>query len=416
LKAEIVSIGTELLLGDVVNSNASFLGRELAGLGIDLYFITCVGDNPARLEETLEKALSRSDIVITTGGLGPTSDDITREVIARTFEKPLQKDENAETMIRDFFSRRDREMPEENLKQATLPTGAEPLFNETGTAPGFLLEVEGRKIFALPGVPPEMKMMFRNRVRPKLLEEQAGREIIHSRVLRIFGIGESEVENRLREIIASQTNPTVAPLAGKGEVQVRITCKEENRELAAEKIAEVAREISAILGDYIYGEGDDSLEGVMAILLSQGGWTLSVAESCTGGLLGNRITDVPGASEFFLGSIVAYHDEVKKDVLGVSPEILEEHGAVSEETALAMARGAREICKSDIGVGLTGIAGPGGGTPQKPVGTVSFALVGPEREYSTTKLLGSRRKDNKWRAANHALDLVRRYILEIMDD
>lgn len=307
-------------------------------------------------------------------------------------------------------------MPEENLKQATLPTGAEPLFNETGTAPGFLLEVEGRKIFALPGVPPEMKMMFRNRVRPKLLEEQAGREIIHSRVLRIFGIGESEVENRLREIIASQTNPTVAPLAGKGEVQVRITCKEENRELAAEKIAEVAREISAILGDYIYGEGDDSLEGVMAILLSQGGWTLSVAESCTGGLLGNRITDVPGASEFFLGSIVAYHDEVKKDVLGVSPEILEEHGAVSEETALAMARGAREICKSDIGVGLTGIAGPGGGTPQKPVGTVSFALVGPEREYSTTKLLGSRRKDNKWRAANHALDLVRRYILEIMDD
>ncbi len=416
MKAEIISIGTELLLGDVVNSNASFLGRELASMGIDLYFITCVGDNPARLEETLQRAVSRSDVVITTGGLGPTSDDITREVIARTFERSLERDEQAEGMIRDFFARRDREMPEENLKQASLPQGATPLFNETGTAPGFLLEVEGRKIFALPGVPPEMKMMFRKRVRPKLLEEQAGREIIHSRVLRIFGLGESEVENRLREIIASQSNPTVAPLAGRGEVQVRITCKEENKELALEKIAEVARGIMAILGNFIYGEDEDTLEAVMSILLSQGGWTLGVAESCTGGLVGSRITDVPGASEFFRGSIVAYNDELKRDLLGVSSETLEKHGAVSEETALEMARGARKICQSDIGVALTGVAGPGGGTPQKPVGTVSFALVGPEREYSLTKLLGSRRRDNKWRAGNYALDLVRRYILDILDD
>jgi len=416
LRAEIVSIGTELLLGDVTNSNAAFLGRELASLGIDLYFITCVGDNPTRMEETLQKAFSRSDLVITTGGLGPTSDDITREVIAKAFARPLKRDEKAEEMIRDFFARRDREMPEENLKQATLPEGAEPLFNETGTAPGFFLDVDGGKIFALPGVPPEMKMMFRKRVRPKLIETQSGREIIHSRVLRIFGIGESEVENRLRKIIAGQTNPTVAPLAGKGEVQVRITCKDINKDLASEKIAKVAREISAILGNYVYGEDEDTLEGVMAVLLSQGGWTLAIAESCTGGLVGSRITDVPGASEFFRGSIVAYNDAIKSGVLGVKEETLREHGAVSEETALEMARGTRRICQSDIGVGLTGIAGPGGGTPQKPVGTVSFAIVAPEREYSMTRLLGSSRKDNKWRAGNQALDLVRRYILDILDD
>ncbi len=416
MRAEIVSIGTELLLGDVTNSNAAFLARELASLGIDLYFITCVGDNPTRLEETLQKAFARSDLVITTGGLGPTSDDITREVIASAFGRPLKRDEKAEEMIRDFFARRDREMPEENLKQATLPEGAEPLFNETGTAPGFFLEVDGGKIFSLPGVPPEMKMMFRKKVRPKLIETQSGREIIHSRVLRIFGIGESEVENRLREVIAGQTNPTVAPLAGRGEVQVRITCKEVNKDLASEKIAQVAREISAILGNYIYGEDEDTLEGVMAVLLSQGGWTLAIAESCTGGLVGSRITDIPGASEFFRGSIVAYNDEIKRGVLGVREETLKEHGAVSEETALEMARGTRKICQSDIGVGLTGIAGPGGGTPQKPVGTVSFALVAPEKEFSMTRLLGSRRKDNKWRAGHHALDLVRRYLLNILDD
>ncbi len=413
MRAEIISIGTELLLGDVVNYNAAFLGQELAQLGIDVYFISCVGDNPGRLEDTLQQARARADLIFTTGGLGPTSDDITREVIARTFNCPLERREEVEQMIREFFACRDRAMPEENLKQAFFPRGAVTLYNNEGTAPGFMLEEEGLKVFALPGVPPEMKNMFKKSVYPRLLSLSRGEGIIYSRTLCIFGPGESEVESRLSGIIASQTNPTIAPLAGKGEVKVRITCKEKDKKRAQEKIEEMARAVQGIIGEYIYGEDDDTLERVTGNLLDKNGLSLALAESCTGGLVASRITDVPGASNYFLGGIVAYSNQMKTDVLGVPSETIEKEGAVSEAVALAMARGVKKWAGSDLGLAITGIAGPGGGTPEKPVGTVCLGLISAQRELAKTFFLGTQREQNKWRAGNFALDIIRRYILDL---
>ncbi len=372
--AEILCVGTELLLGDIVNTNAAYLARELAALGISVYHQTVVGDNPARLREAMDRALSRADLLITSGGLGPTCDDITRETAAACFNRPLFCDEASLAAIRAFFARRGRKMTENNVKQAMMPEGAIVFPNMHGTAPGLAIEDVRRGIaILLPGPPRELIPMFEESVRPFLTARQ--KSVLFSRNLHLFGIGESALEEILREHMEHAANPTLAPYCSDGEVRLRITAKAEN-ESAARALcdAEEASLRQTAIAPYIYGVDAGSIEGVLIPLMAERGLTLATAESCTGGLIAKRITDVSGASAVFLGSVVSYANEVKEGVLGVSHQTLAEHGAVSAEVAAQMARGVRMATGASIAVSTTGIAGPGGGTPQKPVGTVWLGI------------------------------------------
>lgn len=405
MHGEIISIGTELLLGDVENTNASYLAKILAQKGIDLFYITCVGDNYDRLVETIQMARTRSQIIFTTGGLGPTSDDITRKAIAKAFSRPLILNEDARQMIEDFFSARGVYMPKENLNQAYYPQGGTLLFNSQGTAPGIFLDADNTRLFALPGVPHEMQRMVSERVLP-ILEEFSGGSFLQSLLVRIYGLGESVVEHRLQDIIAQQSNPTVALLAGTGEVFVRITCKETSSSRASALIDEVLEQVKQRIGQYIYGYDEDTLETVVARHMQKEQKTVAVAESCSGGLLAHRLTNIPGSSSFFQGGIVSYSDASKMSLLQVSEEILLRHGAVSEEVALAMARGVQKRMGSHIGLGITGIAGPQGGTEKKPVGTVCFGIITPHISRTETKYFPGERVQVKYRSTNHALHLL----------
>lgn len=408
MKAEILSIGTELLLGDIVNTNAQYLSKQLAEMGIYVYYQAVVGDNPQRLKEAFENGFKRSDMIITTGGLGPTKDDLTKNIAAEYFGKKLVLDEESLSKISSYFKKQNRTMSESNKKQAYFPEGSIVLNNDRGTAPGCIIEENNKIAVLLPGPPHEMKDMFKKEVIPYLLKYRDG--VIESRVLRICGLGESKVAERIEDIIDSQTNPTVAPYAKGTEVTLRITARGKNSEEARNLILPVENKIRERLGENIYGEGDTTLEEVIGRMLVEKGLTISVAESCTGGLITSRLVNYPGISSVLREGVVTYSNDAKINRLNVKKETLDKFGAVSPETAGEMAAGIASTAGTDIGISTTGIAGPGGGTPEKPVGLVYIGLF-IKGEIKTKKvMLAGDRNTVRNRTAVIALDWLRREI------
>lgn len=411
MNAEIVAVGTELLLGNIVDTNSAEISTALAELGVNVYFHTAVGDNPLRLQAALGQALLRSDLVIVTGGLGPTQDDITREALAAVSGHPLELRPEARAHIEQCFKATGRPMTENNLRQAMLPKGAQMLPNPRGTAPGIYLQAGRCHVFCLPGVPTEMRAMWRESVAPRLKElvrEEEG--VIHSRTLHFYGIGEALLESKVEDLLKG-ANPTVAPYAGTGEVRLRITAKAASLEEARALIAPVEARIKERVGEYLYGYDGENLETVVGRLLTETSKTLAVAESCTGGLLAHRITNVPGSSAYFRQGWVVYSNDAKVEELGVDQALLEEHGAVSEPVARAMAQGARERSGADFAAAVTGIAGPGGGTGAKPVGFVCFGLAHPGGTRTFSRTFRGGREDVKWRSASEALNALRLALL-----
>ncbi|MDW8051839.1 MAG: competence/damage-inducible protein A [Armatimonadota bacterium] len=404
MTVEVVSIGTELLLGQIVDTNAAWLSARLAEIGVSLYRRSTVGDNLERIVSALREALSRADGVIAIGGLGPTDDDLTREAIATVIGEPLVLDEAEAARIKAFFAARGREATERQLRQAMRPVNAQPLPNPYGTAPGLYAEWQGKLIFALPGPPNEFQPMVTEQVLPRLAARTGGR-VIRSRVLRLCGIGESDAEAQLHDLITSE-NPTLAPLAKLGEVHFRITARADSPEAADQLISAMEHRVRERLGAYIYGTDETTLEQVVVHKLIEVGQSLAVAESCTGGLLGHRITNVPGSSEVFIGGVICYSNALKQALLGVPEEVLATHGAVSEPTARAMAEGVRQRLGSHWGIGITGIAGPGGGTPTKPVGLVYIGISDPTATVVRYQVFPGDRETVKYRATQYALWLL----------
>ena len=408
--AELIAVGTELLLGNIANTDAQMISQGLSGIGINVFYHTVVGDNPERLRAAVEIAKRRADILITTGGLGPTCDDLTKNVLAAAFGKKLVFDEASAQRIRAYFQKLHarRPMTENNLQQAMLPEGCTVLPNDWGTAPGCAFEAEGVRVVMLPGPPREGREMFTHRALPYLQNLADG--TILSRSLRIFGMGESAVESLLRDRMNAMTNPTLAPYAKEGEVELRITAKAPVEAQARDLIAPVEAELRALLGDVVYGADVPSIQAVAFALLEAQGLTLGAAESCTGGLVAKCITDLPGASGVFKGGVVSYTNEVKHGVLGVPRELLDQFGAVSPQVAEAMARGARRVLGADLAVSTTGVAGPDPDDRGNPVGLVYVALAGPDFCHVRELHLGGVRESIRIRAAGSAFDLVRRYL------
>lgn len=370
MKAEILSVGTELLLGQIADTNAQYLAQQLSMLGIDLYFISQVGDNQGRLVEAIRRALARSDLVVITGGLGPTEDDLTREAVAEALGEELRVDPGLEQTLRHFFAIRNRPMPERNVKQASLIPSAQGLPNPIGTAPGWWVEKDGKTIVCMPGVPHEMRKMWEEQVVPRLQVRQ-GTQVIVSRTLKVMGLGESHVEELVLPIIRS-TNPTLATYAKNDGVHLRLTAKADSREEAERLLDEFEPRVRALAGDYIYGYEHDTPAGAVGALLKRHGLSLACMESCTGGHLANMITDEEGSSAYFKGGIVAYSKELKL-ACGVDPAVLERYGTVDAQTALAMARAVRQRLGTDVGVATAGVAGPDE-VEGKPPGTVHVAI------------------------------------------
>lgn len=411
MTAEILAVGTELLMGQIANTNAQYISGKLAELGINVYFHTVVGDNAARLEETLKRALNRSDIVITTGGLGPTKDDLTKETISKTMNRNLVLHEDILEDIKDFFAKKHRAMAEINIKQAYLPENSIVIPNPNGTAPGCIIEDGEKAVIMLPGPPKEMQPMFEETVF-NYLKQKTG-VILVSKMLKIFGIGESDIETRLMDLIDSQSNPTIAPYASQGEVTVRVTARCINNDEASEMLSPVVDEIKRRLGAAVYSEDGQTLEKVVFGLLKENGLVLATAESCTGGTLAGRITDIPGSSEVFERAYVTYSNRAKVEDLGVSPDTLDKYGAVSRETALEMVNGLKQKTGASVGVAITGIAGPGGGTEEKPVGLVFVAAYVKDKVICKKLELAGNRERIRNDACLHALDMIRRLILGI---
>ena len=412
--AELIAVGTELLLGNIANTDAQMLSQGLSTLGINVYYHTVVGDNPQRLKAAVELAKTRADLIITTGGLGPTCDDLTKNVLAECFGKKLVFDEESARRIRAYFARLhpDRPMTDNNLQQAMLPEGCTILSNDWGTAPGCAFEADGVRVIMLPGPPRECRAMFQYRAIPYLMALADG--VIVSRTLKLFGIGESAMEARLRDEMQVMTNPTLAPYAKEGECELRITAKAADYHQAIALIAPVEAQLRGIFGDKVYGADIGSLEeGVLALLKGRKK-TFGTAESCTGGLIAKRMTDLPGASEVFRGGVVSYASEVKEGVLGVPAGMLAQYGAVSEPVAKAMAEGARRVLGCDIAVSTTGVAGPDSDDRGNPVGLVYVAIATEQGAYVRQVRAGSGRERIRTVAAHHAFDLVRRYLTGLL--
>ncbi len=406
---EIISVGTELLLGNIVNSDAQMLSRKLSELGLNVYYHTVVGDNPGRLKEAVETAKSRADILITTGGLGPTCDDLTKQTLAEAFGKKLILHQDIADELREWFARRGQEMTENNLQQAQLPEGCTIFPNGCGTAPGCAFQAQGKHVLMLPGPPSECLNMFEKQAVPYLSALSEG--VIVSHTLKIFGMGESKMESLLREKMNAMSNPTLAPYAKEGECELRVTAKAGDRKQAEALIAPVAEELRAMLGDVVYGVDVPNLETAVLELLKEKNMTLGTAESCTGGLIAKRLTDIPGSSQVFKGAVVSYCSEVKAAVLGVPGELLEQYGAVSEQVAGAMAEGARRALNCDLALSATGVAGPGADERGNPAGLVYLALAAPDMTFvRPITLSGASRARVRTTAAHHALDLARRYM------
>jgi nicotinamide-nucleotide amidase len=412
MRAELIFVGTELLLGQIVNTNAAYLGENLTNLGVDICHSCVVGDNLDRIKGAILAALDRSNLVLITGGLGPTFDDITREGMAAAIGRELVYDEQVMEQIEAHFKRvRHPILPMHRRQAYVLSSGCQVVPNPIGSAPSLIVEADGKWIIAMPGVPREMKRMCEDNIFP-WIAEKVGESIIKSRVLKVCGMGESMVANELQDIVNSLTNPTIAFLARPNEVSVRITAKAPDSDEASSMISVVADKIRKKLGDNIFTEEDQSMEQVVGVLLSERQRTLAVAESCTGGLISDRITDIPGSSGYFQGTVIAYSNQVKIDLLGVSADDLRRHGAVSEPVAIQMAQGVRNVTKADYGLSTTGIAGPTGATPEKPVGLVHIALASQNEAYGKEFRFVGDRMIIKRRASQMALDMLRRELLK----
>ena len=413
--AELIAVGTELLLGNIANTDAQMLSKGLSALGINVYYHTVVGDNPQRLKAAVEVAKGRADIIITTGGLGPTCDDLTKNVLAECFGRKLVYDEASAQRIRDYFQRLHpgRPMTENNLQQAYLPEGCTIFSNDWGTAPGCAFEADGVRVIMLPGPPNECTPMFEHRAVPYLRALADG--VIASRTLKLFGMGESAVEAKLRDRMNALTNPTLAPYAKTGEVELRITAKAATVEEARSLIVPVEEEVRDMFGPLVYGADVASMEAVVLGLLKEKGLTLGTAESCTGGLVAKRMTDLPGSSAVFKGGVVSYTNEVKAGVLGVPQAMLDEFGAVSAQVARAMAQGARRVLGCDLAVSLTGVAGPDPDDRNNPVGLIYVALDTPEGTRVRELRLINGRARIRTVAATNAFDMVRRYLTGLPD-
>jgi len=410
--AEIFAIGTEVLLGDLVDTNTAWLSARLAALGVSVYRHVTVGDNKQRIVAAFLEASSRADLVITTGGLGPTSDDLTNECLGLAAGRQMVEYPEARRHVDEMFARFGREPTSSNYKQALFPEGSRLIPNPLGTAMGALLELDGALVATFPGVPIEMKRMFEETLEPFIKQRTEGS--IVSRTLWFTGIGESALAEKVQDLLDA-SDPTVAPLAGQGKVRLRVTARAASLEEAEKRIEPVAEEILNRLKKYYFGEDDETLEGVVGRLLTEKGATLALAESCTGGLLAKRLTDRGGSSAYFVEGLVTYSNEAKERLLGVPHELLVEHGAVSEPVACSMAEGVREDADTDYGLSITGVAGPDGGTEEKPVGLVFVGLSDVSRTVAEKLDLSAWRRSRKAireRSANRAFDLLRRRILE----
>ena len=408
--AEIIAVGTELLLGNIANTNAQVLSQSLSALGINVFWHTVVGDNPTRLRQAVDTARHRADILITTGGLGPTYDDLTKETVCAACGKELVFHPEILSDIADFYEKNlHAPMPDNNRQQAMLPEGCVVFDNPVGTAPGCAFEADGVHVLMLPGPPHEMVTMLRRCAEPYL--RSLSREIIVSHDIMTFGLGESYVDHLLHEKMSHMENPSLATYAKPCEVRLRATAKAQSAEQAEEMLAPVVDEVKTLLGPYVYGVDVTGLEEVCSALLLERGLTLATAESCTGGLIARRITALPGASRVYRGGVVSYWTEVKAAVLGVPQDLLDQYGAVSEPTARAMAEGARRITGADIAVSVTGVAGPDPDERGNPVGLVYIGLATPDGTFCRRTESGRRTRDRiQDLSANHALDMVRRYL------
>lgn len=405
--AEIVAVGTELLMGQVLNTDAQYIARRLSELGVTLHRQVVVGDNPARIREAIHTAIGRADVVITTGGLGPTADDITKETCAEALGLPMERSPEAEKQVRGWFERNNYPMTENNLRQADFAKGAIILENHNGTAPACIVEKDGKAVINLPGPPRELMPLFAESVAPYLARRSGA--VIVSRYMRVFGMGESAVESRLHDMMENSLNPTVAPYCSTGEVQLRLTVRVAHESEAAALLDPAEREIRARLGNVVYAVTDDpeySMEQALVKALCAAKKTMVTAESCTGGMIASKIVNVSGASDVFLEGCVTYSNAAKMRTLGVKAETLEKFDAVSRETALEMAEGARRRADADYAVSVTGLAGPGGGTPEKPVGTVWLGLATREGVQARLLQLHGNRERIRTLAALNAMHWV----------
>ncbi len=408
MRAEIICIGTEMLLGQIVDTNSVYLAQELAELGIDLYHKTIVGDNLERVVAALKLAWNRADLLLLSGGLGPTQDDLTREAVAELLGESLEFRTEAWEEVQAYFIKVQRQIPESNRRQAMYPASGQIVANPGGTAPGILLERDGHYLFAFPGVPNELRVMWQNSARPYLqsILNHLGERVLTSRYLHMVGIGEAALEERIMDLIAAQTNPTIAPYAGNGEVCLRLTAKGRTLVENQALLAEMTDLIEERLGAYMYGIDDTNLETELGKLLKCSGWSLAVAESCTGGLISHRLTNIPGSSAYYLGGVNAYSNDLKIKLLNVPTEVIANYGAVSRETAQAMAEGVRELTGADFGLSVTGIAGPDGGSLEKPVGLVYFGLASSSETLVWQRNFPFNRSGNKEAAAQTGLVLL----------
>lgn len=409
MKSEIISVGSELLLGNTVNTNASFLSRKLAELGIDVFYHTVVGDNVYRLKTITKIALDRSDLIIYTGGLGPTEDDLTKEVVSETLGVDLELDNVHLAKIKKYFEKRNMKMTDNNIKQAYIIKDSKVLNNDIGTAPGVFFNWKDKKIILLPGPPTEMKTMFNNYTAPLLKQDS----IIKSKTIRTMGIGESSLEELIKDLVIEQSNPTIATYAKQGQVEIQVTGKGKNEKEIDLIIDPLVKEIGKRLGEYIYSYNNESIEEVFFKQLKKNHMTVAFCESCTGGLVSSRFTAIPGASQVFERGIVTYSNNSKIEELNVKESTLKTYGAVSEETAKEMAIGLLNKSNVDMALSITGIAGPTGGTKDKPVGLVYIGLASKDKSYVIKNIFTGSRQDIQNKAANKVFVEGRKYLLEI---
>jgi len=412
MKAEIISIGSEILRGQITDTNANFIAKKLVKLDIDLEHISAVSDNPESLLSTLKLALQRSDLIITTGGLGPTEDDITYQTIARALNLKLIKYPEAEKNLKKILHKIKIEVSPSNLKQVYLPEGAKIIINQYGTAPAMILEKDNKIICSFPGVPHEMKNLIEENLIPYLKEKFPPYMIKKSKTLKITGLGESSVNELIRDYINKQTNFTFGIYANPEDIQVQVIAQAPSEKEAEKLLQYSVNQLTKVLGNYIYGNDEETIEKVVGKLIKTKKLTVAVAESCTGGMLGEMITRIPGSSEYFQGGVISYSAKVKEDLLKVPPEVIKKYGEVSKEVAQLMAEGVRRYCHSDIGISITGIAGPGGATEKKKVGLVYMALADGKKSISQKHQLFGNRQLVRLRSTRRALNMLRMYLME----